>query len=140
MLSRSRPAAFSYPDVPSEAIPACFDVFDATFQAQASENSSDAVVSFESQAYNAFLLSDGFSGELSHMKRDWMRQMRLAIVSAEQKHKCDADAVKAHEDRSGDPTDPAYVRTTFTVSESKKERATMARDTEEGHVSRFDNS
>ena len=69
-----------------------------------------------------------------------MRQMRLAIVSAEQKHKCDADAVKAHEDRSGDPTDPAYARTKQLVRASKKERATKARDTEEGHVSRFDNS
>ncbi len=118
----------------------CFDVFDVTFQAQASGSSSDAAVSFESQAYNAFLLSDGFSGELSHMKRDWMRRMRLAIVSAEQKHKLDVEFVEAHDKRGGDPKDPAYARATFTVDEIEKERATMARDTEEGHVSRFDNS
>ncbi len=68
-----------------------------------------------------------------------MRRMRLAIVSAEHKHNCDVEFVEAHRDRVGDP-DPAYARTKITVRASKKERATKARDTEEGHVSRFDNS
>ncbi len=97
--------------------------------------SSDSAVSFESQAYNEFLRSDGFSGELSGMKRDWMRRMRLAIVSAEQKHKCDVDLVQAHEVRGGD----RYARAKFNVSESEKWRD-QAIDTEEGHVSRSDNS
>ena len=68
-----------------------------------------------------------------------MRRMRLEIVKAEQKHKCDVEFVEAHDKRDGDP-DPAYARTKQIVRASKKERATKARDTEEGHVSRFDNS
>ncbi len=120
-----------YPDVPSEATPACFDVFDATFQADA--------VSFESQAYNAFLLSDGFSGELSAMKNDWLLRMRLAIVSVEQKHARDVEFVKAHEARGGDPNDRTYARTKLFVRDMEKERATMAIDTEEGNVSVFEN-
>jgi hypothetical protein len=140
LSAKSRPAAFSYPDVPSQADPACFDVFDATFHAQASESSSDAAkaASFESEAYNAFLRSDGFSGEISAMKKDWLLRMRLDIVSVEQKYKSDVDAVKAHEARGGDPKDPVYARTKFTVGETEKDRATMAIDTEEGHVSVFE--
>ena len=126
MLAKSRPAAFSYPDVPSEANPACFDVFDATFQDQASESSSDAVVSFESQAYNAFLRSDGLSGELSAMKNDWLLRMRLDIVSVEQKLRHNVDAVQAHEASGGDPRDRTYAKAKFDVGECKKERETMA--------------
>jgi hypothetical protein len=137
--AKSRPAAFSYPDVPSQADPACFDVFDATFRAQASET-VPPTVSFESEAYSAFLRSDGFSGEMSAMKKDWSLRMRLDIASVEYKHKADVDAVKAHEARGGDPKDPAYVKTKFTVSECEKERKTMAIDTEEGNVSVFENS
>lgn len=140
MLAKARPAAFSYPDVPSEANPACFDVFDATFQDQASESSSDAVVSFESQAYNAFLRSDGFSGALSAMKKDWLLRMRLAIVSVEQKHKRDVEFIKAHEARGGDPKDRVYASTKFIVGELDKECVTMAVDLEEGHVSMFENA
>jgi hypothetical protein len=139
LSAKSRPAAFSYPDVPSQANPACFDVFDATFHAPASENSSNATVSFESEAYNAFLRSDGFSGEMHAMKKDWLLRMRLDIASVEYKHKADVDAVKAHEARGGDPKDPAYGRAKFTVSECEKERKTMAIDTEEGNVSVFEN-
>jgi hypothetical protein len=138
--AKSRLAAFSHPDVPSQANPACFDVFDATIQAQASENSSNATVSFESEAYSAFLHSDGFSGEMHAMKKDWLLRMRLDIASVEYKHKADVDAVKAHEARGGDPKDPTYVKTKFTVSECEKERKTMAIDTEEGNVSVFENS
>ncbi len=133
----ARPVAFSYPDVPSEADSTCFDVFDATFQAQASKSSSDAAVSFESPAYNAFLRSDEFSGELSAMKKDWLLRMRLAIVSVEQKHKRDVEFIKAHEARGGDPKDVAKMK--FFVSEVPKERATVAVDLEEGHVSVFEN-
>ncbi len=66
--------------------------------------------------------------------------MRLEIVKAERKHKCDVDAVKAHDSNGGDPKDRTYRETKFIVSESEKERATMAIDTEEGHVSLFDNT
>jgi hypothetical protein len=96
------------------------------------------VVPFESQAYNSFLRSDGFSGELSAMKKDWLLRMRLAIVSVEQKRKRDAEFVEAHEARGGDPEDPAYARTKFFVGELDKERVTMVVDLEEGHVSVFD--
>jgi RNA recognition motif-containing protein len=117
-----------------------FDVFDDTFQAQAAESSSDADVSIDSQAYDAFLLSDGFSGELSRTKRDWLRRMRLEIVKAEQKYKCDVEFVKAHESNGGDPRDRKYGQTKYSVGESEKERPTMAIDTEEGHVSLFHNT
>ena len=137
---KARLAAYSHPDVPSQADPAFFDVFDATFHAPASENSSNATVSFESEAYNAFLRSDGLSGEMHAMKKDWLLRMRLDIASVEHKHKADVDAVKAHEARGGDPKDPAYVKTKFTVSECEKERTAMAIDTEEGNVSVFENS
>jgi hypothetical protein len=139
LLAKSRPAAFSYPDVPSEASPARFDVFDATFQAQATESSSDAAVSFESEAYNAFLLSDGFSGELSAMKNDWLLRLRFAIISVEQKHARDVEFVKAQEARGGDPKDPAYAKRKFTAKEMDKDRAIMAVDTVEGNVSVFEN-
>jgi hypothetical protein len=134
---KARLAAYSHPDVPSQAKPACFDVFDDTFPESAESSSA---VPIESQAYDAFLLSDGFSGELSRAKRDWLRRMRLEIVKAEQKHKCDVEFVKAHERSGGDPKDRTYGQTKYSVGESEKERATMAIDTEEGHVSLFDNT
>ncbi len=139
MLAKARPTAFSCPDVPCEANPSCFDVFDATFQDQTSESSPDAVVSFESQAYNAFLRSGGFSGELSAMKKDWLLRMRHAIVSVEQKRKCDIEFIEAHDARGGDPTDLVYARAKFILGELETERATMAIDLEEGHVSVFEN-
>ncbi len=96
------------------------------------------MVPFESQAYNSFLRSDGFSGELSAMKKNWLLRMRLAIVSVEQKRKRDVEFIEAHEARGGDPEDAAYARTKIFVSELEKERVTMAVDLEEGHVSVFD--
>ncbi len=98
------------------------------------------MVSFESEAYNAFLLSDGFSGELSAMKNNWLLRMRLDIVSVEQKHKSDVDAVRAHEARGGDPRDPTYAKAKFLVLEREKERRSKAVDTEEGNVRGFQNS
>ena len=74
------------------------------------------------------------------MKKDWLLRMRLDIASVEYKHKEDVGIVKAHEARGGDPKDPAYVKTKFTVSECEKERTAMAIDTEEGNVSVFENS
>jgi hypothetical protein len=126
LLTKSQAVAFSHPGVPSEANPACFDVFDATFHARAAERSPDAAVSFESEAYNAFLRSDQFSGELSAMKKDWMLRMRLDIVSAEQKLRCDVDVVQAHETSGGDPRDRTYAKAKFHVGECEKRRVTMA--------------
>jgi hypothetical protein len=83
-------------------------------------------VSFESEAYNAFLRSDQFSGELSAMKKDWMLRMRLEIVSAEQKLRCDVDVVQAHEASGGDPRDPTYAKAKFHVSKCEEMRGRMA--------------
>jgi hypothetical protein len=139
LFTKSQAVAFSHPDVPSLANRDCFDVFDATFHAQAAESSSDDVESFESEAYIAFLRSDGFSGELSFMKKDWMLRMRLHIVSVEQKHKSHVEAVQTHETRGGDPKDPTYAKAKFHVSECENERTTMAESVAGGRrrISKF---
>jgi hypothetical protein len=110
-------------------------VFDGAFNAQTSESASHDAVSYESNAFSAFLKSDGQSGELSGLKNDWLRRMRFDIVSVEQKHKSDREAVRAHEATSGDPKDISYLKTKFTVGETEKMRSTMMIDAEEGHVS-----
>jgi hypothetical protein len=142
LSAKSKPVAFSpelYPSVsPDGSVkPNCFDVFDDAFHAQASEGASDAAVSYESEAYIAFLRSDGQSGEFSDMKNDWLRRMRLDIISEELKYKSHCDAVKRHENSGGDPKDPTFLKNKFIVGEAEKDRTAMATDTEEGHVSAF---
>jgi hypothetical protein len=135
LFAKSRAVPFSYPSIPSRANPDCFDVFDDAFNAQTSEGASHDAVSYESNAFSAFLHSDGQTGELASMKNDWLRRMRFDIVSVEHKRKIDREAVRAHETAGRDPKDMSYLKTKFTLGETEKMRSSMAIDTEEGHVS-----
>jgi hypothetical protein len=137
LLSKSKTDPFSYPGVPSTAKEGCFDVFDDSFKAQASVGAADSkAVSHESEAYAAFLRSEGQSGELSAMKSDWLQRMRFDIISVQEKYKSDCDAVKMHEEAGKDPREIAKTR--FNNAEKAKEIKAMAVDTEEGHVSAFE--
>jgi hypothetical protein len=128
--------------VPPRANADHFDVFDDTFRPQSAEGvvadgSLDSAVSYDSDAYNAFLRSDGLTGELSAMKNDWLRRMRLEIISVQHKYQKCCEAVKAHEASGGDPKDTTYGKNKFIAAETDKDRTTMSVDTEEGNVSAF---
>jgi hypothetical protein len=68
------------------------------------------------------------------MKNDWLRRMRLDVISEDLKHRSFCDAIKKHEASGGDPKDSTYVKNKFIVGEAEKDRTAMAVDTEEGHV------
>ena len=128
--------------LPPRAHPDHFDLFDETFHPQSAEGvvadgTSDAAVSFDSDAYSAFLRNDGLTGELSAMKHDWLRRMRLEIISVQDKYQKCCDVVKAHEASLGDPKDATYGKNKFIAAETEKDRTTMSIDTEEGNVSLF---
>ncbi len=128
--------------LPPRAHPDHFDLFDETFHPQSAEGvaadgTSDAVVSFDSDAYSAFLRSDGLTGELSAMKNDWLRRMRCDVADREAKYTKLCDAVKAHEASRGDPKDATYGKNKFVAAETEKDRTTMSIDTEEGNVRLF---
>ena len=116
-----------------------FDVFDDTFRPQSAEGvvadgSLDSAVSYDSDAYNAFLRSDGLTGELSAMKNDWLRRMRCDIADQEAKYKKLRESVASRQ--STDPkADPKFAKDKFLADEMKQEHATMSVDTEEGNVS-----
>ena len=84
----------------------------------------------------AFLHSEGQSGELSAMKSDWLQRMRFDIISVQAKYKKDCTTVKLHEEAGKDPKEIA--KTKFNNGENAKKIKDMAVDTEEGHVSAFE--
>ncbi len=138
MSAKSKAVAFSHDTVPPNVKDDCFDVFDDTFEAHVSDAAADDDVCYESEAYNTFLRGDGQSGELTALKNEWMRRMRLDIITVEKKFQKDREVVRKWEASSGDPKDATYGRAKFITNEADKDRAAMAIDTEEGHVSEFE--
>ena len=95
----------------------------------------------DSEAYKAFLCSDGQSGELAAMKNDWLRRMRLEIVDLELKFRKLVQDIESHVASQGEASkDTTFLRNKFIQTETLKDRNDMAIDTEEGNVSVFENS
>ena len=106
---------------------------DAGMRGEAS--SSESAGLNDSEAYKAFLCSDGQSGELAAMKNDWLRRMRLEIVDLELKYRKHVQAIESHIASHGEASkDTAFLRNKFIQSETLKDRNDMAIDTEEGNV------
>jgi hypothetical protein len=129
LFSKSKAVAFSLPSVPPNAHDGRFDPFDDTFQ----EARVGDVVSYESEAYAAFLASGGQCGELSVMKNEWMRRMRQAIVSKEKEYQSACDDVRAHEAAAGfDRRDRDYQKKKAYIAANSKEP--LFCDHQEGHA------
>jgi len=106
---------------------------DAGMRGEAS--SSESAGLNDSEAYKAFLCSDGQSGELAAMKNDWLRRMRLEIVDLELKFRKLGRDIEAHKASFGEASkDTVFLRNKFIQSETLKDRNDMAIDTEEGNV------
>jgi len=142
LSAKSRAAAFSHPSVLPRASLDHFDVFDDTFRPQSAEGvvadgSLNAEVSFDSDAYHAFLRSDGLTGELSAMKNDWLRRMRCEIADQEVKYKKLCESVISRQSMDPDlrKADQKLPKDKFNAAEMKQEHEKMSFDTEEGNSS-----
>ena len=128
MLCKSKPAPFTSSAVPLKAGNDFFDVFQTTFEAV--EGSP-----VDSEAYNSFLRSDGFSGEMAAMSRDWLRRMRLEIFDHDSKYHQLVAEVARQTAAGVDPQDQTYLKNKFFADEKKQQRQTLAIDHQEGNVS-----